>query len=173
MPGVAVTAVVVTAAVVTAAVVTAVLVVVMPVLVAVMPVLVAVISAAVISVAADGVTADGMEEVATGEDVAITRTDGTAIPTILMAGIGRLSVILTARATGSGFPTIEGKGELRTCVRLTRPARSLPYSRQARRLIRPPSMRPSHSARRLMPGLSSYRYKGRVLPRVSRGISYR
>ena len=40
-------------------------------------------------------------------------TEVTAIPTILTAGIGQLSVTLTARATGFGFHTIEGKAELR------------------------------------------------------------
>ncbi len=135
---------------VTAAVVTAV---VMPVLVAVMPVLVV-----VISVAADGVTAaDGTEGAVTGEDTAITHTDGTAIPTIVtVAGIGQLSVILTARATESGFHTIEGGGELRTCVRLTRPGIA--------------TILPACS---LSIGLSSYRYKERVLLRVSRGSSHR
>jgi len=51
---------------------------------------------------------DGTEEAVTGEDVAITRTEDTPIPTTLM-GIGLRSVILMAGATESGCRIIEGK----------------------------------------------------------------
>jgi hypothetical protein len=63
--------------------------------------------------AATSAAADFTAGAVTGEDVAITPTEGsvTAItPTIItVAGTGQPSVILTARATGSGFHTIEGK----------------------------------------------------------------
>ena len=52
---------------------------------------------------------DGTEEAVTGEDVAITRTEDTPIPTTFM-GIGLCSVILMAGATESGCRIIEGRG---------------------------------------------------------------
>ena len=64
---------------------------------------------------------DGTEEAVTGEDVAITRTEDTPIPTSVFVGIlntirtmltdiGLRSVILMAGATGSGCRIIEGEG---------------------------------------------------------------
>jgi hypothetical protein len=59
---------------------------------------------------------DGTEEAVTGEDVATTPTEDTPIPTsvfvgiLTLTGIGQLSVIPMAGATGSGCRIIEGKG---------------------------------------------------------------
>ena len=71
---------------------------------------------------------DGTEEVVTGEDVAITRTEGMPIPTSVfvgilttipttLTGIGLRSAIPMAGATESGCRIIEGEGCLRQLKR--------------------------------------------------------